>query len=190
MDVRALRRAQWIRECAGYLALPALYGALMAAGVLSFAPSLALLTLALVFLILLQSRSASAAGALVRHHRRPLGGAAPREQVDEADRRFLRQVAYASAGNVLGYLALLAGIDVHLRGAAVGAPPGIALWVGAAAALGVVLAGRALARRAAWSDFRECFPSLWDSMGDAKGGRATRSPAAYWEWRIMQQPDE
>lgn len=188
VELKRLRRAQVARESVGYLLLPCLYGALMAAHVFAFSPSLLALAFAFVAVLLLQVRSSKIAAAVgqapAASHR---GEAASAEAVEAADRRLLRQVTLASGANVAGYLAFLAGLDLHLRAAAAGAPTGGLLPLGAAAGIGIVLAGREAARRAAWRGYAQAFPGLWNAEDGLRAGKATRSPAAYFEWRSRVQ---
>lgn len=183
VNARALRRKHVIRETLGYLALPAVYGALMAAGVFVFSPTLVALSFALVVLLLLQLRSAAIASAIVAKAAPAGGKAPPRKAVEAADARFLAQVNYTLVANVAAYLVFLAGMDLHVRALAAGAPPGAALLIGAVAAVGVVIGGREAARRAAWAGFEARHPSLWASQAGLDNGKATRSASTYFDWR-------
>jgi hypothetical protein len=184
MEAKALRRAQLRRETLGYLCLPALYGALMAGGVFVYSPTLVLVSLGLVMMLILQLRSRAISSAMVRPAPRSAGKPWPPDALDAADLRFMRQVNYALAANVAAYLVLLEGIDLHVRALANGQPPGAALPVGAALAFALILVGREGARRAAWSGFGGRFPELWAAKDGLDGGRATRSPATFFEWRL------
>jgi hypothetical protein len=187
VQAKEVRRAQLARETLGYLCLPGLYVALMAAGVFAYSPTLALVSLALVVMLILQLRSTAIAGAMVRAAPRAAARPLPQEALDQADLRFLRHVNYGLLATVAAYLALLWGIDSHVRTLARGEPPGLALAVGAAAAFAIILAGREAARRAAWSGFKERFPELWAAKEGLDRGRATRSPAAFFEWRVAAE---
>lgn len=183
MDVKRLRRRHTLLESAGFLALPAVYVGLMAAGVLINEPSLALLTLGLVFMLVIQQRSTSVAMSVVPKRGKKGRTLWPAAELEAADSRFLRQAAFTAGTNLAAYLVFLLAIDRHLRAQAVGADPGFVVFAGAAAAIAVALFGKEAARRAAWKGFAAASPGMWASKDGVDGGRATRSPAAYLGWR-------
>ena len=187
MDIKALRRAHAWRESGGFLVLPALYFALMAAGLLSYAPELPLLTMGFVLMLVMQTRSAAAASAMAPP---PRGRKASRwtpEEVAAADARFLRQDVYTAFTNAGAYLVFIVALDAHLRAVIAEVSPGYTLIAGAVAAIAVVLAGRAAARRAAWSGFAAAHPALWGTGDGLDLGKAGRSGATYLAWRDAAQ---
>jgi hypothetical protein len=183
VDIKALRRAHAWRESGGFLLLPLLYFVLMLAGLLSYEPSLALLTLGFVFMLVMQTRSSAAAAAVGPPPRGKKGSGWEREAVSAADRRFLRQVVITALTNAGAYLVFIVALDVHLRAAAAGIAPGYTLLAGAAAAIALALLGRTAARRAAWSGFAALHPALWGAQDGLNVGRTARSPATYLAWR-------
>jgi hypothetical protein len=190
VQLKRLARAHAARETAGFLALPSAYVALMGAGVLARSPSLALLTLGLVFMLVVQQRSASVAASVVPPPRKGEAAPWPQADVDAADLRFLRQTEVAALTDLGAYLVLLLAVDRHLRAVSEGTDPGLALVAGAGAALAAAALGRAAARRIAWSGFAAAFPGLWSAAEALNLGRAARSPRAYLAWRASAPPAE
>ena len=179
MGAPDLARTEFRREALGYLAMPALYGALQAAGVFVPSPALLLLSLALVLMLLLQARSAGAAASTLPPTRR--GGqpilVAPRP-LEAADRAFVQQVNHTVVANALGFFLFLGALELHLRTLAAGATGATALLPGALLAIGVIIGGREAARIAAWR-----------AVGDLASGSLPGLPLAgpslraYLEWR-------
>src|SRR6476661_1886260 len=93
MDLKQLRRGCALREAGGFLTLPIVYGALMGAGALSYEPSLAFLTLGLVFMLVMQQRSGAAAAAVAPRRGKRRGPGFPASDLEAADRRIFRQIA-------------------------------------------------------------------------------------------------
>lgn len=187
MELKAVRRACAVREAGGFLALPLVYGVLMGLGVLSYAPSLAFLTMGLVFMLVLQQRSGLTAASLAPRRGRAKGQGFPAAELDGADRRMLRQVLFAAGSDMASYLVLILSIDVHLRAQAAGADPGFVLYLGALVAIAVAVAGRRGARKAAWAGFDTAAPRLWASTDGLHLGRTARSTASYLAWRENAQ---
>jgi hypothetical protein len=150
--------------------------------VLSYAPSLALITLALVMMLVLQQRSAAAGRGVAPRPKRAGAGFAQAD-LDAADHCLVRQVGLSALTNLGAYLAFVLALDVHLRAQAAGLAPGLTLYLGAGAALAVALAGRLAARRAAWSGFSGTNPHLWAAEAGLNGGQVLRSTASYLAWR-------
>lgn len=179
VGARELARSQFRREALGYLALPALYGALMTAGVFVLAPTLVLLSLALVFMLLLQARSTGAAAAVAGRARRSgQTSHALRGAIEAADRAFVRQVNYTVAANVLGYLAFLWALDLHLRAVEGGRTGPTALLPGALLAIVLIVGGHEGARIAAWRGVPELPEGRLPGLPDSGP-----SPREYLEWR-------
>jgi hypothetical protein len=183
VDTKALRRAHAWRESGGFLVLPALYFALMAAGLLSYAPELPLLTMGFVFMLVMQTRSAAAASAMAPPPRGKKGSRWRREEIAAADARFLRQDVYTAFTNAGAYLVFTLALDAHLRAVVAEVSPGYTLVEGAVAAIAVVIAGRAAAKRAAWSGFGAAHPALWGAKDGLDLGRTGRTAGTYLAWR-------
>lgn len=179
MGAPELARTQFRREAVGYLALPALYGALMAGGLFVPSPTLVLLSLALVLLLLLQARSAGMAASTVSAARPPGPSVhvSPRP-LEAADSAFVREVNYTVAANAIGFFAFLWALELHLRALASGATGPTALLPGALLAIGIIVGGREAARIAAWRAVEDLGAGRLPGLPE--GGPSLRD---YLEWR-------
>lgn len=179
MGAAELWHRQFSREALGYLALPALYAGLMAAGVFVASPALVLLSALLVGVLLLQARAAGAAARVAaRSPAPPKVALAPRKALDAADAAFLRQVDYTVVTGALGYLVFLGALDLHVRVLASGQASSTALLAGALSSIALIVGGREVARFAAWRRVE------FLQAGHLPGLRASGpTPRAYLEWR-------
>lgn len=186
MDVKELRRVQLARETLGYLAVPVLYAVLMVAGIFTYQPGLAVLTLILVLLLILQSRAGRLASTIaVRSGERAQGVQTPAAAVEAADRCFLSFVSQSTSASIAGYLVFLACVDGTLRSSARGEPAGFLLIAGAILGIAIVVGGKEAARRRSWRGFAGEFRELWDSPTGMARGKRVRTAAEYLDWRTQ-----
>jgi hypothetical protein len=185
VDVQELRRVQLARETLGYLAIPLLYGALMAAGVFLYKPELAVFTLILVLLLILQARAGRIASTIAaRAGDAGRGPQAPARAVAAADQSVLAFVTYSTAASMAGYLVFLAALDLTLHMADRGEPGGLPLVLGTLAGIAIVVVGKDVARRLAWRGFAAQFPDVWQGPGGMDRGKRVRTAGQYLDWRM------
>jgi len=162
---------------------------LMAAGVFLWRPDLAMVTVALVALLILQSRAGRLSASLAsRGEATSKAARFPAGAVDAADARFLRAANFTVVAQFVGYFVFLVGLDVGVRQSGGAAPAGFPFLVLTAVGLATALAGREVARQGAWRGFATQFPEVWAGPGGLDGGRALRTAGDYLEWRSGVEP--
>ena len=176
------------REAAAYLSIPAIYLALMLAGLFVFVPEYVVLNFLLVLFVILQLRSGRIASTIADKAARPRKGRASElpPAVAEADACFLRQVNYQAAADIVSFLVFLATLDLSRRVPATQAPTAF-LGLGAVIALAVYFGGHRVARLLAWRSFAGRRADLWNDPAGFDKGKAVRTTGQYFDWRLSME---